>query len=166
MKSKAAGHRYRQNSYCDDVSSNTILYITEKRGDLFINFEEKRALQIAKNIASQYIKYSYISHFKLRTISIDKMNEKFGDHHTFTRDKRKSVEETVIDNVSKSENTDKYQSCINLLQYYYEMGYTNTEAIEKVSAEMKLEKEVMLEMLKKRLMEIKEQKKKQEEFQL
>lgn len=38
------------------------------------------------------------------------------------------------------------------------MGYANTEAIEKVSVEMNLEKEVMIEMLKKRLMEIKEQK--------
>lgn len=97
------------------MSSNTILYITQKRGDLFINFKEQRALQIAKNIASKYIRYSYISHFKLKTISIDKINEEFGDHHTFTRDKRKNVEKTVIDNVSKSENTDIYQRCINLL---------------------------------------------------
>lgn len=166
MKSKAMGHRYRQNSYCDDIASDTIMYITQKRGDLFINYETERALQIAKNIASKYIKYSYISHFKLRTISIDKMNEEFGDHHTFTRDKSQNTEDTAIDNISKRENTDIYQSCINLLQYYYEMGYTNTEAIEKVSAEMNLEKEVMLEMLKKRLMEIKEQKKQQEELQL
>lgn len=28
-------------------------------------------------------------HLKLRTISIDKINEEFGDHHTFTRDKNK-----------------------------------------------------------------------------
>ena len=41
-----------------------------------------------------------------------------------------------------------------------------TEAIEKVSTEMNLEKEVMLEMLKKRLMEIKEQKQKQEDLEL
>lgn len=166
MKSKAMGHRYRQNSYCDDISSDTIMYITQKRGDLFINYETERALQIAKNIAYKYIKYSYISHLRLRTVSIDKMNEEFGDHHTFTRDKRQDTEDTAIDNISKRENTDIYQSCINLLQYYCEMGYTNTEAIEKVSAEMNLEKEVMLEMLKKRLMEIKEKKKQQEELQL
>lgn len=165
-KSKAMGRRYRQNSYCDDIASDTIMYITQRRGDLFINYETERALQIAKNIASKYIKYSYISHLKIRTISIDKMNEEFGDHHTFTRDKRQNTEDTAIDNVSKRENTDIYQSCLNLLQYYYEMGYTNTEAIEKVSAEMNLKKEVMLQMLKKRLMEIKEQKKQKEELQL
>ena len=79
-------------------------------------------------------------HLKLRTISIDKINEEFGDHHTFTRDKKQNTEDTAIDNISKRENTDIYQSCINLLQYYYEMGYTNTEAIEKVSTEMNLEK--------------------------
>lgn len=94
------------------------------------------------------------------------MNEEFGCHHTFTRDKRQNTEDTAIDNISKRENTDMYQSCINLLQYYYEMEYTNAEAIEKVLTEMNLEKEVILEMLKKRLMEIKEQKKQQEELQL
>lgn len=166
MKSKAMGHKYRQNSYCDDIASDTIMYITQKRGDLFINYETEKALQIVKYIASKYIKYSYISHFKVRTISIDKMNEEFGDHHTFTRDKRQNTEDIVIDNISKRENTDIYQNCINLLQYYYEVGYTNTEAIEKVSVEMNLKKEVMLEMLKKRLMEIKEQKKQKEELQL
>ena len=89
-------------------------------------------------------------HLKLRTISIDKINEEFGDHHTFTRDKKQNTEDTAIDNISKRENTDIYQSCINLLQYYYEMGYTNTEAIEKVSTEMNLEKKAMLAMLKKK----------------
>lgn len=166
MKSKSMGHRYRQNSYCDDISSDTIMYITQKRGDLFVNYETEKALQIVKNIASKYIKYSYISHFKLRTISIDKMDEEFGDHHTFTRDKRQNTEDTAIDNISKRKNTDIYHSCINLLQYYYEIGYTNTEAIEKVSVEMNLEKEVMLEMLEKRLMEIKEKKKQHEDLQL
>ena len=94
------------------------------------------------------------------------MNEEFGDHHTFTRDKRQNTEDTAVDNISKRENTDIYHSCINLLQYYYDVGYTNTEAIEKVSTEMNLEKEVMLEMLKTRLMEIKKQKKQQEDLQL
>ena len=165
-KSKSMGHRYRQNSYSDDIASDTIMYITQKRGDLFINYETEKALQIVKYIASKYIKYSYISHFKVRTISIDKMNEEFGDHNTFIRDKRQNTEDTAVDNISKRENTDIYHSCINLLQYYYDVGYTNTEAIEKVSTEMNLEKEVMLEMLKKRLMEIKEQKQKQEDLEL
>ena len=150
------GGRYKQNNYCDDVASDTIMYITQKRGDIFINYEIERALQIVKSIASKYIKYSYISHLKLKTISIDKMNEEFGDHHTFTRD-------IAINNVSKIENKDVYQNCINLLQYYYEIGLTNTEAIEKVSIEMAIEKKEMLEMLKKRLMEIKEEHKPKEE---
>lgn len=166
MKSKAMGHKYRQNSYCDDIASDTIIYITQKRGDLFINYETERALQIAKNIASKYIEHSYISHLKLKTISIDKMNEEFGDYHTFTKDKRQNTAYMAINNISKRENTDIYKSCINLLQYYYEAGYTNTEAIEKVSVEMNLEKEVMLEMLKKRLMEIEEQKNQQEDLEL
>ena len=96
----------------------------------------------------------------------DKMNEEFGDHHTFTKDKRQNTAYMAINNISKRENADIYKSCINLLQYYYETGYTNTEAIEKVSVEMNLEKEVMLEMLKKRLMEIKEQKNQQEDLEL
>ena len=159
------GGRYKQNNYCDDVASDTIMYITQKRGDIFINYGIERALQIVKSIASKYIKYSYISHLKLKTISIDKMNEEFGDHHTFTRDKTQTTEDTAINNVSKIENKDVYQNCINLLQYYYEIGLTNTEAIEKVSIEMAIEKKEMLEMLKKRLMEIKEEHKPKEEWE-
>ena len=45
------------------------------------------------------------------------------------------------------------------------MGLTNTEAIEKVSIEMAIEKKEMLEMLKKRLMEIKEEHKPKEEWE-
>ena len=161
--SKVMGRKYKQNNYCDDVASDTIMYITQKRGDIFINYGIERALQIVKSIASKYIKYSYISHLKLKTISIDKMNEEFGDHHTFTRDKTQTTEDTAINNVSKIENKDVYQNCINLLQYYYEIGLTNTEAIEKVSIEMAIEKKEMLEMLKKRLMEIKEEHKPKEE---
>ena len=48
------------------------------------------------------------------------MNEEFGDHHTFTRDKTQTTEDKAIDNVSKIENEDVYQNCIDLLQYYYE----------------------------------------------
>ena len=161
--SKVMGRKYKQNNYCDDVASDTIMYITQKRGDIFINYGIERALQIVKSIASKYIKYSYISHLKLKTISIDKMNEEFGDHHTFTRDKTQTTEDTAINNVSKIENKDVYHNCINLLQYYYEIGLTNTEAIEKVSIEMAIEKNEMLEMLKKRLMEIKEEHKPKEE---
>ena len=163
--SKVMGRKYKQNNYCDDVASDTIMYITQKRGDIFINYGIERALQIVKNIASKYIKYSYISHLKLKTISIDKMNEEFGDHHTFTRDKTQTTEDTAINNVSKIENKDVYQNCINLLQYYYEIGLTNTEAIEKVSIEMAIEKKETLEMLKKRLMEIKEEHKPKEEWE-
>ena len=163
--SKVMGRKYKQNNYCDDVASDTIMYITQKRGDIFINYGIEIALQIVKSIASKYIKYSYISHLKLKTISIDKMNEEFGDHHTFTRDKTQTTEDTAINNVSKIENKDVYQNCINLLQYYYEIGLTNTEAIEKVSIEMAIEKKEMLEMLKKRLMEIKEEHKRKEEWE-
>ena len=147
------------------MASDTIMYITQKRGNIFINYEIEKALQIVKRIASKYIKYSYISHLKPKTISIDKINEKFGDHHTFTKDKTQTTEDTAIENVSKIENKDVYQNCINLLQYYYEIGFTNTEAIEKVSIEMDIEKKAMLEMLKKRLMEIKERHKPKEEWE-
>ena len=166
MKSKTFGHRYRQNSFCDDITSDTIMYITQKRGDLFINYETEKALQIAKNIASKYIKYSYISHFRPKTLSIDKINEELGDHYSFSRDNERNTEDTAINNISKKETTNIYQHCISLLQYYYEMGYPNMEAIEKVSLEINLEKKTILEILKKRLAEIKEQKNQQEDLQL
>ena len=128
------------------------MYITQKRGDLFVNFDTKKALHIAKSIASKYIKYLYISKMRIKTISIDKLNEDLGDHHTYTRDKRQNVEDIVINKI-KSEGKDIYEKCINLLKYYYEIGYANTEAIDKVALDLNIEKETMLEIMKKSLLE-------------
>ena len=152
QKSRIIGSLYNQNRYCDDVTSDTIMYITQKRGDLFVNFDTKKALHIAKSIASKYIKYLYISKMRLKTISIDKLNEDLGDHHTYTRDKRQNVEDIVINKI-KSEGKDIYEKCINLLKYYYEIGYANTEAIDKVALDLNIEKETMLEIMKKSLLE-------------
>lgn len=77
-QSQFMGVSYRQNSYCDDVASDTILYITQKRGDLFINFNEGKALRILKCIAKKYIKYSYLSYMRVRKISLDEKDERLG----------------------------------------------------------------------------------------
>lgn len=152
-QSQFMGVSYRQNSYCDDVASDTILYITQKRGDLFINFNEGKALRILKCIAKKYIKYSYLSYMRVRKISLDEKDEMLGkDHHKYTVDKKKDVEKMVLEKIDE-EAKSKYLQCVNLLQQYYEKGLSSTETIERVCQELKISKKEVLAILKQRLLE-------------
>lgn len=56
--------------------------------------------------------------------------------------------ERVLEN---SEVDGLYGKCIRLLGYYYEQGFSNTEAINKVAENLNLEKEEMLNFLKEAL---------------
>ena len=152
-QSQFMGISYRQNSYCDDVASDTILYITQKRGDLFINFSEGKALRILKCIAKKYIKYSYLSYMRVRKISLDEKDERLGkDHHKYTVDKKKDAEKMVLEKIDE-EAKSKYLQCINLLQQYYDKGVSSTETIERVCQELKISKKEVLATLKQRLLE-------------
>ena len=125
-QSQFMGISYRQNSYCDDVVSDTILYITQKRGDLFINFSEGKALRILKCIAKKYIKYSYLSYMRVRKISLDEKDERLGkEHHKYTVDKKEDVEKMVLEKIDE-EAKSKYLQCINLLQQYNDKGVSST----------------------------------------
>lgn len=152
-QSQFMGISYRQNSYCDDVASDTILYIVQKRGDLFINFSEGKALRILKCIAKKYIKYSYLSYMRVRKISLDEKDERLGkDHHKYTADKKKDAEKMVLEKIDE-EAKSKYLQCINLLQQYYDKGVSSTESIERVCQELKISKKEVLTILKQRLLE-------------
>lgn len=152
-QSQFMGISYRQNSYCDDVVSDTILYITQKRGDLFINFSEGKALRILKCIAKKYIKYSYLSYMRVRKISLDEKDERLGkEHHKYTVDKKEDVEKMVLEKIDE-EAKSKYLQCINLLQQYYDKGVSSTETIERVCQELKISKKEVLAILKQRLLE-------------
>ena len=42
MKSKAMGHRYKQTNYSNDIASNTIMYITHKKEEIYLLIMKKR----------------------------------------------------------------------------------------------------------------------------
>lgn len=140
------GRIYKQSIYCDDIASDTIFYITQKCGHFFNNFDKDRAVRIIKIIAKKYITYLYRSHLRLRNFSLDQIDETLSDHHTYTLDKTQNTESSAIDNI-KNASDDIYDACINLLQYYYNLGFSRSDTIAKVSQDLNLTQDKMLEIM-------------------
>ncbi len=82
---------------------------------------------------------------------MDEISENLSDHHTYTLDKTQNTESSAIANIKKTSG-DIYETCINLLQYYYDLGFSRSDTIAKVSQDLNLTQEKMLEIMKQYLL--------------
>lgn len=161
MLSKYWAKILKSNEYVEDVASDTIAYITQNRGDFFINFSEDVAVKKIKKFIKKHIEHKYKIYFNKRHKQImdKKLSETSREERRKMTDKHADTEKEAMENISKVNEKKLYQvddiytQCIQLLQYYYEQGFSNTEAINKVAEDINLDKKTMLELLKKALIE-------------
>lgn len=151
-KSKSLGSFYQKNLYCDDVTSDTLLYLMQKRGDLFINFSEDKAFQKIKYFAIKYMKCLYLSYLNSKENSLDKMDEKLGDRNHYLSDKSANTENDAIDNMP-------LENCDDVICFYeqcYEEGFSISEILDEIALKMQIEKDEVIELLKESLLEKRE----------
>ena len=157
--------QYRANEYIDDVASDTIFHIIENTGAFFENFSEEIAIKKIKQYIRKAIEYRYKKYFKMRRKLIkdeeknsgskDRRKENLARDESRNRkmiDRNANTENMAIKRVLENSEMDGlFEKCIKLLEYYYEQGFSNTEAINKVAEDLNLEKEKMLNFLKEAL---------------
>lgn len=150
-KSKELGNYYKQNIHVDDIASDALLYISQKRGDVFLNFDDDYAIQLVEHIATGYIKRRYAWYLKRAFVSIDTVSPSCYDHVTWYVDKERKTEKAAIEHTNMPRDN-IYEKCVNLLNNYYEYGYSIDESIHQIANELNYSSVELLEVLKEYLL--------------
>ena len=153
--------KYKCESVKDDVISNSIIFIIEKRGHIEKNCitEEQIKTAIFHSI-SRYIMDSFLwekSRKCSKIYSYFEININGEEINPFDKgivDASINVENEVIENMSQAKEIDLKNdlledSCLRLLKKYLEIGYDENKAILEVSKIVKIAVKPLVKILKK-----------------
>ena len=153
--------KYKCKSVKDDVISNSIIFIIEKRGHIEKNCitEEQIKTAIFHSI-SRYIMDSFLwekSRKCSKIYSYFEININGEEINPFDKgivDASINVENEVIENMSQAKEIDLKNdlledSCLRLLKKYLEIGYDENKAILEVSKIVKIAVKPLVKILKK-----------------
>ena len=163
--SKKICRKYNFKSDIEDMASEALMIVIERRGDIVINTEtEEEALNLIRRYMSKIIKNKYIARCKVRgTLSLD---ESISDNGRRTRyeivkapqktevdeDKRNETNETNDDRGEESAGNEKSEgSIVEDMKMCYEKGMKNSEAIAYVRKKYGISRKELLKILEQEL---------------
>ena len=141
-------YNFRRGDCREDIESETLLYIIEKKGDLVKNSEsEEEALFVIRKYMSKTIKSKYIKRCNVRgTLSLKENIGSYGKRYNVVN--TLGVEITVEDKTKKSA-----EKIVEDMKNCYEEGMENAETIMYVRKKYDLSRKELIKIIEKELSE-------------
>lgn len=148
LKSKRYAFLFRQYNNCEDIASEALMYVLYNKGEIVMNTDnDEEALDRIGKYLNTCIKYKYLLDCKVRrNISLDEDVSKEIKRKRYEVIKSKQL-------YTEEESLDSDDIIIKEMQKLYDNGFNNTEAIDLIIQKHGLEKEELLDILKKELLQ-------------
>ncbi len=160
--SKKMGKKYKFKSDTEDIASEALIYIIERKGDIVKNHEtEEEALEFMRRYMLKVIKYKYIDRCKVRgTLSLDETIDDDGKRTRYEivkappkteteKNKSKETSDSKKEEIQESEKS--AVSIVDDMKMCYENGMKDSDAIAYVRDKYGISRKDLLKILEKEL---------------